>query len=258
MLVTGIDIGSRISKSVIVKDGEILSYGMCDTGIDSTETAMGTLKEALRDTGLTPDDMNYIVATGYGRVRVPFANEMISEITCYAKGANWYFPSARTIIDIGGQDSKAINCNGSGSVVRFAMNDKCAGGTGRFLETMADILDIPMEKLGEISLEAEHSLYLSSQCVIFEKTEALIQLKKGVPKAEILAGIHDALASRIRADILAKISIEKDFVFAGGVSKNIGMVRKLSEKTGIEPLIAPEPFILGALGAAVIATERLC
>ena len=255
MLVAGIDIGSRISKGVIMGEGKILSYSICDTRLDSVETAMRTMNEAMNGTGLSLKDMRYIVATGYGRVLAPFANEIVSEITCHAKGVHWYFPSARTIIDIGGQDTKGINCDENGRVTGFVMNDKCAGGTGRFLETMADVMGIPLEEIGELSLQSKQPLQLNTHCVVYEKSEALLQLKRGVAKSDILAGIHDALATRV-LDLLAKISIEKEFVFAGGVSKNIGMARKLQEKIGLEPLIAPEPLILGAVGAALIASEK--
>ena len=255
MFVAGVDIGSRGAKSVIMKDGNILSSSICDTGPESAKTAQLTMDEALKGTGLSLKDFSYIVATGYGRVLVPFANANISEISCHARGAHWYFPSVRTILDMGGQDCKAINCDENGRVTNFIMNDKCAGGTGRFLEMIADVLQVPMEEIGSLSLESTQDLPFSTVCVVFAKSEALALLKKGVPKSDILSGLHDAIAVRCR-NLLKRVSIEKDFTITGGIAKNVGMVNKVKEKVGLEPLLAPDPQIIGALGAALFARER--
>ena len=255
MFVAGVDIGSRGAKSVIMEDGNILSSSICDTGPESAKTAQLTMDEALKGTGLSLKDFNYIVATGYGRVLVPFANANISEISCHARGAHWYFPSVRTILDMGGQDCKAINCDENGRVTNFIMNDKCAGGTGRFLEMIADVLQMPLEEIGSLSLESTQDLTFSTVCAVFAKSEALALLKKGVPKSDILSGLHDAIAVRCR-NLLKRVSIEKDFTITGGIAKNVGMVNKVKEKVGLEPLLAPDPQIIGALGAALFARER--
>jgi len=255
MFVAGVDIGSRGAKSVIMKDGNILSSSICDTGPESAKTAQLTMDEALKGTGLSLKDFSYIVATGYGRVLVPFANANISEISCHARGAHWYFPSVRTILDMGGQDCKAINCDENGRVTNFIMNDKCAGGTGRFLEMIADVLQVPLEEIGSLSMESTQDLPFSTVCVVFAKSEALALLKKGVPKSDILSGLHDAIAVRCR-NLLKRVSIEKDFTITGGIAKNVGMVNKVKEKVGLEPLLAPDPQIIGALGAALFARER--
>ena len=255
MFVAGVDIGSRGAKTVIMKDGNILSSSICDTGPESAKTAQFTMDEALKGTGLSLKDFSYIVATGYGRVLVPFANANISEISCHARGAHWYFPSVRTILDMGGQDCKAINCDENGRVTNFIMNDKCAGGTGRFLEMIADVLQVPLEEIGSNSMESTQDLPFSTVCVVFAKSEALALLKKGVPKSDILSGLHDAIAVRCR-NLLKRVSIEKDFTITGGIAKNVGMVNKVKEKVGLEPLLAPDPQIIGALGAALFARER--
>jgi len=255
MFVAGIDIGSRGSKAVIMEDNDILSYSICDTGPESVKTAQMTIAEALKGTGLSLDDLGYVVATGYGRVLVPFANTNISEISCHARGAHWYFPSVRTILDMGGQDCKAINCDDRGRVTNFIMNDKCAGGTGRFLEMIADVLQVPLEEIGPLSLESTHDIPFSTVCAVFAKSEALALLKTGAAKSDILAGLHDAIAVRCH-NLLKRVSIEKDFTITGGISKNPGMVDKIRRRVGMEPVLAPDPQIIGALGAALFARER--
>lgn len=255
MLVGGIDVGSRNAKAVVMQDGEVLSYGICDTGSSSVGSAQTAIEAALQDTSFRLEDLRYVVATGYGRVLVPFADENMSEITCHARGAHWYFPSARTILDIGGQDCKAINCNEKGQVTRFVMNDRCAGGTGRFLELIADLFQITLEEMGRMALEAENAIPFNTSCALFARSEAMTLLKKGVPKGDIVAAIHNVLATRA-CNLLRRISIEPDFVITGGVCKNVGMRAKVQEKIGLEPLVAPEPLIIGAVGAALFAQER--
>jgi predicted CoA-substrate-specific enzyme activase len=256
VIVAGIDIGSRATKVIIMKDDEIIATAIRDTGPESTKTAYMALGAALEGTGLTLDTIAYTVATGYGRVLVPFANENISEISCHAKGITWYFPSVKTILDMGGQDCKAINCNGDGTVTNFVMNDKCAGGTGRFLEMIADVLNVPLNKIGEVSLSSDNAIPFNTICAVFAKTEAINYLRKGVAKCDILAGLHEAIAIR-SMNLLRRVTIEKDFAITGGISKNSGMVKKLTEKVGMEPKLCPDPQLAGALGAALFACDRL-
>jgi len=255
MFVAGIDIGSRGAKGVVMEDSRIVSYTIGDTGPDSVGTAEATMDAVLEGTGLSRRDIGYVVATGYGRVLVPFANVNISEISCHARGAHWYFPSVRTILDMGGQDCKAINCDENGRVTNFIMNDKCAGGTGRFLEVIADVLQIPLEEIGPVSLQSIQNFPFSTICAVFAKSEALALLKKGVPKSDILNGLHDAIAVRCN-NLLKRVSIERDFTITGGISKNSGMVKKVQEKIGLEPILAPDAQIIGALGAALFAREK--
>jgi predicted CoA-substrate-specific enzyme activase len=255
-IVVGIDIGSRAAKMVVMNDNTIVSSAIRDTGPDSVKTAYMVLGAALDGTGLSLDSIDYTVATGYGRVLVPFANENISEISCHARGITWYFPSVKTILDMGGQDCKAINCDGGGTVTNFVMNDKCAGGTGRFLEMIADVLNIPLEEIGKVSLSSKNAIPFNTICAVFAKTEAINYLRKGIAKADILAGLHEAIAVR-SVNLLRRISIEKDFTITGGISKNSGLVKKLAEKVGLEPLLCQDPQLAGALGAALFARERL-
>jgi predicted CoA-substrate-specific enzyme activase len=255
MLVVGIDIGSRAAKAVSMKDDKILASTIRDTGADSIKTSYILLKDVLKDTGYALSDVQYTVATGYGRVLVPFANENISEISCHARGINWYFPTVRTILDMGGQDCKAINCDEKGQVTNFVMNDKCAGGTGRFLEMIGEVLEVPLEKIGDTSLQSKNFIPFNTICAVFAKSEAIIQLRKGVAKSDILAGLHDAIANR-SYNLMKRISIEKDFSISGGISKNKGMVQKITEKIGIEPLLCEDPQLAGAIGAAIFAREH--
>jgi predicted CoA-substrate-specific enzyme activase len=255
MIVAGIDIGSRAAKGVIMKDNSILSSVILDTGPESVKTSYAVAEELLKKAGITMDDIQYVVATGYGRVLVPFAQENISEISCHARGINWYFPSVRTILDMGGQDCKAINCNESGQVTNFVMNDKCAGGTGRFLEMIAEVLTIPLEKIGEVSLTSTETIPFNTICAVFAKTDAIKYLRKGTAKSDILAGLHDAIATRC-LNLLKRISIEAEFTITGGISKNSGMVEKIKEKVGLSPLLCEDPQLVGALGAALFAAEK--
>jgi predicted CoA-substrate-specific enzyme activase len=256
MIVAGIDIGSRAAKGVIMNDGKILASFIGDTGPESIKTSEMVMTELLKSSGLSLRDVQYVVATGYGRVLVPFANENISEISCHARGVNWYFPSVRTILDMGGQDCKAISVDGKGQVTNFVMNDKCAGGTGRFLEMIADVLNIPLTEIGEVSLEAQSAIPFNTICAVFAKSDAINYLRKGAAKSEILSGLHEAIATRC-LNLLKRVSIKEDFSISGGISKNKGMVAKIKEKIGLEPMLSEDPQIIGALGAAVFASERL-
>jgi len=256
MLVAGIDIGSRGAKGILVKDGQIAASYIGDTGPESVKTSYMVVNALLKQVGLELKDVNYVVATGYGRVLVPFANENISEISCHAKGITYYYPSVRTILDMGGQDCKAINCAADGSVTNFVMNDKCAGGTGRFLEMIADVLTTPLAEIGPLALESKNTIPFNTICAVFAKSEAITNLRKGVSKADILSGLNEAIAVRCH-NLLKRVTITTDFTITGGIAKNKGMVAKITEKVGIEPLLAPDPQLMGALGAALFAEAKL-
>jgi len=255
LIACGVDIGSSTSKVVILRDSEILGYSIVPTGAESVNSAHKALDEVLVSTGLSLEQLGYVVATGYGRIIVPFAHETVTELTCHARGANWLFPSARTILDMGGQDCKAISCNENGRVVNFIMNDKCAGGTGRFLEMIAEVLNVPLQEIGGLSLESQHAILFNTICAVFAKTEAISYLRNGIAKSDILAGLHEAIATR-SLNLLKRVSIQQDFSITGGIAKNRGMVEKLKEKVGLEPLLCEDPQIIGALGAALFARER--
>ena len=255
MIVAGIDIGSRAAKAVVMNDDNIVSSVICDTGPESVKTSNTTMSRVLEGTGLAMDDLQYVVATGYGRVLVPFANENISEISCHARGITWYFPEVRTILDMGGQDCMAINCDADGRVTNFVMNDKCAGGTGRFLEMIADVLNIPLEDIGEAALRSGQAIPFNTICAVFAKSEAIAYLRRGASKEDILAGLNEAIATRC-LNLIKRVSVEKEFTITGGIAKNRGMVAQLKEKVGLEPLLSEDPQLIGALGAALFAGER--
>lgn len=255
MITAGVDIGSRTAKALIFKDNEILSFSIIPTGADSIKTAQNVMGIALKKAGLYFSDTEYIVSTGYGRVLVPFAKKNITEISCHAKGAHWFFPKVRTVLDLGGQDCKAIRCKEKGQVANFAMNDKCAAGTGRFMEVMAKTLDLSLNDVGKLSLKTvKGPCSISSICAVFAKSEVLALLRRGENKNDILAGLCEAFASRI-FNLLSMVGIEREFVISGGIAKNIGLVRRLEVKAGLSANIPFEPQIVGALGAAIFARE---
>jgi predicted CoA-substrate-specific enzyme activase len=212
------------------------------------------MEDALDQANLRFEDLAYIVATGYGRINVPFADRQIAEITCHAKGLHSLLPTVKTIVDVGGQDSKGIRIN-DGRVVNFVMNDKCAAGTGRFLEIIADSLGVPLQRLGELSLTAERATPISSTCTVFAEHEVTNQLANGEPVANLVAGVHESIATRIYS-LVSKLKIEKDIAVTGGGAKNIGLVRALEAKFGSPVLVPPEPLITGALGAALLGKEK--
>ena len=255
MITAGIDIGSRASKAVVLKNGKILASFIGDTGAESVVTSKMTMAKTLEGTGLKIEDMDYIVATGYGRVLVPFANENISEISCHARGINYSFPSVRTILDMGGQDCKAISVDGEGKVTNFVMNDKCAGGTGRFLEMIADVLGAQLADIGDMALRSKSAIPFNTICAVFARSEAVAYLRKGVSKNDILSGLNEAISVRC-LNLLKRVSIQKDFSISGGIAKNKGMVAKLTEKVGLKPLLADDPQLAGCLGAALFARDR--
>jgi bzd-type benzoyl-CoA reductase Q subunit len=214
---------------------------------------------ALEETGMTLDDIGFVVGTGYGRVNVPFSNKAITEIACHARGANYmYGPTVRTVLDMGGQDCKVIRCDERGKVSAFAMNDKCAAGTGRGMEVFADLLAIPIEEVGELSLQVdEEPPPVSNTCVLFAKSEATGLLREGWPKSKVLASYCSAMARRV-VTLLQQVGIEEKFAITGGIAKNIGVVKRLETETGIKPLTAEiDTQIAGALGGALFAQNLL-
>ncbi|MDI6775818.1 MAG: acyl-CoA dehydratase activase [Syntrophales bacterium] len=261
MYVAGLDIGSTMTKVVIMEKESILASIVGPTGAEHRRLANRVMADALSRAKLSFDDIAYVVATGYGRVNVPFADWQITEISCHAKGISSIFPTARTVIDIGGQDCKGIKlssgkaCLDVGKVVDFVMNDKCAAGTGRFLEVIAEALQVPLEKMGELSLKAKGKVRISSTCTVFAEQEVVSYLAEGASTADIVAGLHDAIASRIH-NMVERIGVERDVVVTGGGAKNIGLIRALEGKIGKSVLVPPEPLLTGALGAALLCRER--
>jgi len=255
MVTAGVDIGSVGSKAVVMLDGKLYAYSVMRTGGVSEETAIRVMNWALEGTGLKNKNVHYVVGTGYGRVNVPFAKRTITEIACHARGAHYiYGPTVRTVLDIGGQDCKAIRCDERGKVMSFLMNDKCAAGTGRGLEVFADLIRVSIEEVGKASLSVEKEPPpVSNTCVIFAKAESVALLRQGWQKEKVAAAYHLAMVNRI-IDLLTKVGIEKDFVVTGGVAKNTGIVFRLERNLGIKALEPKlDPILAGAMGAALFA-----
>jgi len=258
VVVGGCDIGSTTGKALVMKDGEIVSFVIRPCTTKPELTARSVTDEAIKQAGLTSlDDLQYIVGTGYGRLRVGFANENVSEITCHARGAQWWRPAVRTVIDIGGQDCKAISVDEKGRVLEFAMNDKCAAGTGRFLEAMARVLHCTLEELSALSLQSQNPAAITSQCSVFAESEVITLINEGVELADIAAGIHEAIAGRLHA-LVRKVGLREEVVVTGGCAKNKGLVQALEKKLGVSIQRLPQDVqVAGALGAAVIAMEKV-
>jgi bzd-type benzoyl-CoA reductase Q subunit len=261
IVTAGIDVGSVGSKAAVLVNGEIYSWGITRTGSNSPESATKALNWALEDTGIKQSDIKFIVGTGYGRINVPMANKALTEIACHAKGANYIWgPQVRTVLDVGGQDIKAIRCDDTGRVTSFLMNDKCAAGTGRGMEVFADLLKIPIEEIGEMSLKIdEEPPAVSCTCVAFAKTEAVGLLRKGWSKEKVIAAYTKAMAVRM-SNLIKRVGLEPDLVITGGQSKNIGIVSRVEAELGIKCLPTPnwrknelDPMIAGALGAGIFA-----
>jgi len=253
IITAGVDVGSVSSQAVVMVDGDLYAYSNMRTGSNSPDSANNAMKWALEGTGLTIENLHYSIGTGYGRVNVPFAQKAITEIACHARGANFmYGPKVRTVLDMGGQDCKAIRCDERGKVQAFLMNDKCAAGTGRGMEVFADLLSLPITEVGKMSLDVdEEPPPVSSTCVVFAKSEASGLLRKGWPKNKVLAAYCSAMAHRI-VTLLERVGIEKEFAITGGIAKNPGVVVRLEKEIGIEIMKTKyDTQLAGAIGAAL-------
>ena len=256
MYSVGIDIGALTVKAVVLDGaGMVVASDVVRSRHDSRQVAARLVERVLVRENISAEEVGYTVVTGYGRVMYEAANEEVSEITCHARGAVHLFPAARTVIDIGGQDSKVIRVHLRGYVTDFAMNDKCAAGTGRFLEVMADALEVRVEELGPLSQQSQHPVTISSTCTVFAESEVIGQMSRGAPKADIVAGIHAAIASRV-AGLSGQVGLEEAVVMTGGVAQNIGVVRALENQIGVPIHLPPEPQLVGALGAALLARGK--
>ncbi|MBN1368374.1 MAG: 2-hydroxyglutaryl-CoA dehydratase [Dehalococcoidales bacterium] len=254
--VAGVDIGAGTAKAVILAERKIISYSVRPTGGDSVDAAEKTLEEALQKAGLVFKDLKQIISTGYSRNIVQFAHKTMTEITCHARGANYLVPEARTVIDIGCQDSKAIRINDRGMVTNFLMNDKCAAGTGRFIEVIAQALGLKIEEVGPTALISKNHCEISSTCTVFAETEIVAQRAQGRNREDLIAGALKAIAKRVGIMAIG-IGVMEKVVFTGGVAKNIGVKKALDETLGIDLIIPVEPQIVGALGAAIFADDEL-
>jgi len=257
MIVAGCDIGSLTAKAVILKDGDILSTAIQKVSPKPEASAEMIMNTALGKAGLTMDDLDFSVGTGYGKDRISFINQTESEISCHGKGAWRSDNSIRTVIDIGGQDAKSIKLDEQGNVTRFMYNDKCASGTGRFIEIMAEALELDMAEISSLGLKSQKELRLSNQCVVFAETEVISLINEGHELPDIINGLNFALASRVAA-LAQSIIVEENVVMTGGVAKNAGVYKMLEQNLGVSFLQHNvDPQINGALGAAYYAEEAL-
>jgi predicted CoA-substrate-specific enzyme activase len=253
MYFLGIDIGAVSAKGIIVKDKNVMARVVLDTGANVKRVADTVLQSLLKEAQITIKGIVRTVATGYGRSSVPFADKKMTEITCHARGVFYLIPEARTIIDVGGQDSKAIRIDEQGTVCDFVMNDKCAAGTGRFLEVMAKVLELKSDDLGPIAMSSKNPATISSVCTVFAESEIVSLRGEGKNREDIVAGIHRAIASRINSMIM-QIGCEDPVVLTGGVARNEGFVRALENEMKRSVKVPEFPQLTGALGAALIAT----
>ncbi len=248
----GVDIGSTMTK-VVIMNNSVLASVIGPTGPEHRKLANRVMEEALEKAKLPFEDISYVVATGYGRINVPFADRQITEISCHARGIAYLLPEARTVVDIGGQDSKGIKLK-DGRAVDFVMNDKCAAGTGRFLEVAAEELGVKLEDMGRLSLEAKNPVRISNTCTVFAAQEVITKLSEGAALPDIIAGLHEAIATRVHG-MLRRLKIEREVALTGGGAKNIGLVRALEAKLGFAVQVPPEPLLTGAIGAALLGRD---
>lgn len=254
-LIGGVDIGSTTAKCVLLEDGKIVGKSLGPVGVDIVRDADHAFETALSDAHRGREEVGFIVGTGYGRYKIRFGQLVVTEISCHAKGASFLFPGTRLVLDIGGQDTKVIRVNERGEVEDFAMNDKCAAGTGRFLEVCANALGFDVAEIGPVSLGARRPVKVTSTCTVFAESEVTSHLSRGKESPDILAGLHASIANR-SLSLMQRVGIAPEVTFTGGVSRNEGMVRALAQRVGLPVNVSPLSQFMGALGAALMGQER--
>jgi len=254
---SGVDVGSTQTKAIIIdENSQIVGRSLLDTGANVIKAAESAYFEALKEGDIDEEQVEYVIGTGYGRYRVTFGNSQVTEISCHGRGAVHLFPNTRTVVDMGGQDTKAISVNEKGEITDFCMNDKCAAGTGRFLGAAAAALDIPLDELGPVSLQSQRPIKISTTCTVFAESEVLAWIGKGKKIEDILWGVHKSIASR-SAGLMRRVGIEDEITFTGGVSRNVGMVKALEERIEKPLNISEDCHYMGALGAAMFALDEV-
>ncbi|MBZ0325025.1 MAG: acyl-CoA dehydratase activase [Alphaproteobacteria bacterium] len=253
----GVDVGSTQTKAVILdENGKIAGRALIDTGADVTVAARNAFAEALADGNVSEDDIGYVVGTGYGRYKVTFGDTQVTEISCHGRGAVHMFPNTRTVLDMGGQDSKAISVQPDGEIGDFCMNDKCAAGTGRFLSAASKALDIPLDELGPKALQSDKPVRISTTCTVFAEAEVLSWLGKGKKVEDILWGVHQSIAARTLG-LLRRVGLEDEITFTGGVARNEGMIKAMEDRLEKKLNISDDSHFMGALGAALFARDHM-
>lgn len=254
--VAGVDVGSTQTKAVIIDQNKtIVGRALLDMETSMVTIAQDTFKAALANADITEDQVLYVVGTGYGRYNVTFGQEQVTEISCHARGAIALFPGTRTVIDIGGQDTKAIRVKADGQVGDFTMNDKCAAGTGRFLGAASYALEMSLSDLGPLALKSQNPVRITTTCTVFAESEIISHLAKGMLPEDVLMGVHQAITSRC-VSLARRVGIESEVTFTGGVSRNVAIVKLLEEAAGMKINVSPDAHFCGALGAALFSHER--
>lgn len=253
----GIDVGSTQAKAVLIDSARaIVARALIDTGANVKRAGQRALDAVLEAGGTLRESVGFVVGTGYGRYKIEAGNAQVTEISCHARGAQFLFPATRTVIDMGGQDTKAIRLGAEGDVLDFCMNDKCAAGTGRFLAGAAEVLGLSLNEIGEISLRGTQPIRLTSVCTVFVESDILGYVAQRKKIEDILAGVHQAIAART-IGLVRRVGMEPEITFTGGVTRNIGMVRALEQKLGVSLNVSPEAHFMGALGAALFALDQV-
>ena len=254
--VAGIDVGSAFTKAVVFSNGGVIAHHILPSGGDYKSIAEQVIKAALDKADLSIDKMSRITATGYGGGKVSFSTNVANDITCQGKGVGHLFKPARTVVDIGAQFTRVFRINDRGSVLKFIMSDKCAAGSGKFLQIIAKVLQVDLKDIGELSLQSKREIDFNAGCAVFAESEAVSRVAEGAATEDILAGLHRALAGKIESMII-RLGLEQGLSIIGGGAKDIGLVKSIEEKTGLNALIPDEPQIVAALGAALIAMEAI-
>ena len=259
-IAAGVDVGSTQTKAILLADDgsavKILARAITDTGANVRKAAEQAFEQCCHLAGIAPADVGFVVGTGYGRYKISFGHTQMTEISCHARGAHFLCPNTRTVIDMGGQDSKAISVGASGEVLDFVMNDKCAAGTGRFLANAADVMGLRLDEIGPLSLQAKRPVKITTVCTVFVESDILSYLSQGKRGEDILGGVHLAIAKRTMS-LARRVAMEPEITMTGGVTRNVGMVRALEEVLGRPLQISPDAHFMGAVGAAVFALEKL-
>jgi len=255
MITAGIDVGSLATKAVLLNEEKIISHEVLGTGIDIEEAVRKAMDQALDNAGISFEDVGSIVCTGAGKKKSPYESEEATEVMCDARGVLHLYPKVKGVIDIGGENCRVVKFDHEGNVIDFALNDKCASGTGIFLDAMAKALRVKPEEMGALSLQSTQDIEVTSMCAVFAESEVVSMIHRKMPKYDILKGIHKSIASRIYG-LANRILLEGELVVVGGIAKNIGLVTILKELMNSELIVPEEPEIIGALGAALLAGER--
>jgi len=255
LYVIGVDIGSAFSKAVVMSEDKVVSHHIMPSGGNYRLTAEAVVKKALGKAKLSLKDIGYIVATGYGASNATFAHEAVGDLSCLGRGVAYLFPPARTVIDIGGQFTRVFRVNDKGKVIAFLQSEKCAAGSGRFLQIIAKVLQIDLKDIGELSLKSKNRVDFNTGCAVFAESEAISRVAEGTLKEDILAGLHRTLAAKIQS-MVERVGLEPDCSVVGGGAKDIGLVKSIEKSLGCRLLVPEEPQIVAALGAALLAEEK--